>query len=615
MQNSNNSFTALSVYEGKQDGGRLMFSIYIQDKKLDDKHGLVAVWIRKEANKIGKAELTFKAWSKVEKEESPDNDDKGFTPGNTIRIEAGYKDRGSEAIIFEGIIIAQHLEVDKQEDAMLKVACRDFMYPATASLRHKVFEKMTDNAVLNALLKEYKSAHALQCTVGNTATEYTELVQYDSSDWDFLLLRAKVNGFFVITDGKKVSIQKPDVSASPITKLIYGENIISFKGQLNSANQYAAAEASSWSSKEQKLMTVNVSKASVNDQGEISSSALAKAAGNNTLILQTTEYTDETSLKGWATAELVAAGLSRIQGDIVMQGDASIVAGGMVALDGLAKHFNGNVFCGGVEHEIKDGNWLTTINMGVQDAKTEAQGRAQGKGTSTSSVVPKIEGLYIGKIVKIDEDPDKENKVQVEIPLFKNKESNKVWARLAIFWASTQYGAFFIPDVGDEVVVGFFDNNPGQAVVLGSMYSSKQAPANKLEAKNNIRSIVTKSKLKLEFEEEKKTITIETPGKNTIEISDDGKSIKLTDQSKNKIEMTDSGIVVESVKSISLKAKTDITIEAGASVSVAGKSAVNLKAANIEAKADAAFTAKASAKAELSAGGQAVVKGALVMIN
>ena len=50
-------------------------------------------------------------------------------------------------------------------------------------------------------------------------------------------------------------------------------------------------------------------------------------------------------------------------------------------------------------------------------------------------------------------------------------------------------------------------------------------------------------------------------------------------------------------------------------MAIKGPSAVNIQGANIEAKADIAFTGKGSASAELSAGGQTVVKGAMVMIN
>jgi uncharacterized protein involved in type VI secretion and phage assembly len=321
---------------------------------------------------------------------------------------------------------------------------------------------------------------------------------------------------------------------------------------------------------------------------------------------------DESILKSWADAQLLKTSISRIRGEIKFQGNAKAVVGCTIELAGLSKRFNGNAYIGMIEHEVKNGEWTTIAGMGIPLGN--ATENSDVMAPPASGLLPGIQGMHIGKVVKIDEDPAKENKLQVEIPIL-NGEKNRVWARLATFWASSQYGAFFIPDIGDEVALGFFNNDPCHAVILGSLYSSKQMPANKPIAKNNVRGILTKSKLRLEFEEEKKIITIETPGKNRIEINDEGKSIKLVDQNKNKIEMTSSGIIIESAKSILLKAQTDIKIEAGTQVDIQGKTAVNIKGATVEAKADMAFTAKGGAKAELSAGGQTVVKGAIVMIN
>lgn len=79
--------------------------------------------------------------------------------------------------------------------------------------------------------------------------------------------------------------------------------------------------------------------------------------------------------------------------------------------------------------------------------------------------------------------------------------------------------------------------------------------------------------------------------------------------------MNDNGIQIESAKELVLKAKTNIVINAGADLDMKAKTNVNLKGMNIEANADTQMTLKGNAKAELSASGQTVVKGAMVMIN
>lgn len=585
--------------------GLITYSVYSENTKIKDSFGVISIWIRKEVNRIGKAQLILEAGN-LPKQEIPESEDETFAPGKSIRIEAGYK--SSESVIFEGIITSHAVEISEDEDTLI-INCRDFAFPTTLSRKNKVFEKTKDSDVIKTILKEYGT---LKATVSSTDATYGELVQYYCSDWDFILSRADVNGLLVTTEGNNIKIAAAEYSASPTLTVTYGKDMITFRGDIETYEQINEIEAVAWNSSTQKVIKAKGKNPSLNKQGTLSPTELAKAVGNKKSILQTVSMPNESALKSWADAQLLKTGISRIRGEIKFQGNAKVKTGCTIELAGLSKRFNGNAFIGMIEHEIKDGNWITTAGMGIPVGN--ATENRDVMVPSASGLLPGIQGMHIGKVMKIDQDPDKENKIQVEIPLL-NGQKNNVWARLATFWASNKYGAFFIPDVGDEVVLGFFNNDPCHAVILGSMYSSKQAPSYKTEAKNNIRGIITKSKLKMEFEEEKKIITIQTPGKNTIEINDDGKCIKITDQNKNKIEMNSGGITIESAKGISLKAKTDIKIEAGTNIDIKGKSGVNLKGANIEAKADMTFTAKGSAKAEISAGGQTVVKGAMVMIN
>ena len=126
---------------------------------------------------------------------------------------------------------------------------------------------------------------------------------------------------------------------------------------------------------------------------------------------------------------------------------------------------------------------------------------------------------------------------------------------------------------------------------------------------------MTKSELKIEFDDDKKVITIITPAENKIVISDEDKSILITDQSDNKFELSDSGIVVDSPKDISFSAKGKISLDAMGEISISSKADLKAAGMNIEHNANVGLTSKGGASAELSAGGNTTVKGAMVMIN
>ena len=182
-------------------------------------------------------------------------------------------------------------------------------------------------------------------------------------------------------------------------------------------------------------------------------------------------------------------------------------------------------------------------------------------------------------------------------------------------YATNKAGSFFIPEVGDEVLLGFLNNDPRFPVILGMMYSKKNAPPYTPDKKNPIKAFVTKNQLKMVFEDEKKNIIIETPSKNIITISDENKKITIEDQNKNKIEMSSSGIVMDSPKDINIKAKGKINIEAMQNITIKSSGGdVASQGLNVKAKANIQYSAQGT-MAELKGSAQTTVKGGIVMIN
>jgi uncharacterized protein involved in type VI secretion and phage assembly len=226
-----------------------------------------------------------------------------------------------------------------------------------------------------------------------------------------------------------------------------------------------------------------------------------------------------------------------------------------------------------------------------------------------------MEGLRIGIVVRCDGDPEGENRVQVKIPAG-NSDPTTFWGRLANFYGTSgQAGSFFVPEVGDEVILGFLNCDPCDPVILGSLYSSKNTPPYHLTEKNKTKAIVSRNKLVIEMNEEEKEITIRTPGNNQIVVSDDRKSIRLSDQNGNAIEMNDTGIKIDSCKDVTINAKANIKLTAMSDIETKSRADIKIHGMNVTGTADVGMTMKGSASAELSASGQTIVKGAMVMIN
>jgi uncharacterized protein involved in type VI secretion and phage assembly len=305
--------------------------------------------------------------------------------------------------------------------------------------------------------------------------------------------------------------------------------------------------------------------------------------------------------------------MAAIKGKVSFNGNASAKTNSIIQIDGVGDRFNGKAYVSAVTHTIEQGTWVTAVKFGLE-AKFIHE-KPDFSYTEAVGQLPAIRGLQIATVKKLFEDPEAHFRILINLPSnAENKDG--IWARMANFYATGSAGAGFLPEVGDEVVVGFLESDPRYPVILGSLYSSsKKAPLTPADNNNYIKSITTKSKLKITFDDEKKITKIETPGGNSITLSDEAKSIEIIDQNSNSLKMTSGGITLESKKDITIKATGNITLDATAKLNLTAKQDVAVSGMNVNNTAQVGFTAKGNATAEVSASGQTTLKGGIVMIN
>ena len=579
----------------------LSCTVYCNDSRLEDNYELISAHVKLELNRIGKATLTFNAGN-MDKQTFDETDSDSFKPGNSIRLDVGSTNQ--ETTIFEGIIMGVRIRIGQGERSQMEVECRDYLYPATQGRKNRIFEKKKDCDIIQEILNPYGNVQ-----VDSTTFEHPSMIQYYCTDWDFALSRADSNGLFIIANGKNILVCKPNVNSSPVLTVTYGIDMISFDGGLSGGKQFFEYEAVSWNPSQQKMVKVSASLPGLNKQGDLQASELSS---DTNLLLQTDAPMEDSVLKQWADSMALKAGLARYQGKFSFYGSAEVIPGCLIELKGLGKRFNGNVFIGSVRHIIEDNEWITEAGMGIPFGNITDEPDVVSP--SASGFIPGLEGIHTGIVKQLHEDPAKEERVLVELPWMEGLKK-ELWARVSTPYATNESGSFFLPEKGDEVIIGFINQDPCHPVILGSLYGSMHKPPFEYTTENNIKALVTRSQMKIEFDEEKKVITFSTPGKNLIEINDEGKYIRLSDQNKNEIIMNDKGISLSSEKDILLKAKGNISMDAAAKTAITAKSDVTVEGANVKATAKIGFSAKGNASAELSASGQTTVKGAMVLIN
>jgi len=586
--------------------GVVKLTITSDGSPLADSVKIVSVEINKTINKISIARIVVLDGDMPD-DAFPVSDADSFKPGAEIKISAGY-DQTDESI-FEGVVIRHGIKISGANYARLVIECRDKAVGMTIGRKNANYVDQKDSDIITKLIG---NCSGLTADVGSTDTQYKELVQYYCTDWDFMIARAEVNGLLAIVDAGTVTVKAPQTSAAATLTVTYGVDLMEFHADIDARTQLTSVKGTTWDMATQAVQEQDASPQTLNTQGNLDSATLAKVIGLDAYRLQTPVTMESGALKAWADGQQLKAGLARIRGRMKFQGSAKAKPGAVIELKGVGARFSGNVFVSAVNHEIENGNWITEVEFGMPHNWFAEQPDVVAP--AAAGWTPGIEGLQIGVVKKLDADPDGQYKIQVSVPVLQ-AETDGVWARLASFYGSDGIGAFFIPEIGDEVILGYFNNDPSYPVILGSLYSSKHKPPYELTADNFTKAIVTKSKLKIIFDDDKKIITVITPANNQIVISDDAKSILLQDQNQNKVELKPDGIYIDSAKDIVMSAKGKVTVTAVGNIESTSNADIKSQGLNINNNANVGFVAKGAASAELSASGQTTVKGAMVMIN
>lgn len=198
----------------------------------------------------------------------------------------------------------------------------------------------------------------------------------------------------------------------------------------------------------------------------------------------------------------------------------------------------------------------------------------------TPPVNPKIhipqaqpESAFVVANIDFNEDkkdePNKMGRIRVQTSWQKDNEKTP-WIRLLNAHAGADHGTFVIPEVGDEVIIGYIHQNPDRPFVLGSVYNKINAPAdNWYEEKNKIKAFKTMSGNEVIFsdkEGESEIKILNNDGKNSVTMTMNGGS-SITISTNNQMNLSGKNITIDASDDLELKGK-NITMTAEDDINV-----------------------------------------------
>ena len=194
-----------------------------------------------------------------------------------------------------------------------------------------------------------------------------------------------------------------------------------------------------------------------------------------------------------------------------------------------------------------------------------------------------IRGISVATVAQ-NRDPDGLGRVKVKFPWRENPDESQ-WARLAVPMAGNDRGVWFLPEVGDEVLVICDTEKVAHPYILGSLWNGKdKPPETNSDGRNDIRKIRSRSGHEIIFDDGAQgRIDIHLKDKKRVRMDPDG--ILISDDKGNQIE----------IKSLP------------GTISIQSNTKISIQSKVIDIKADASMT--------LQATGTLTIQGALVKIN
>ncbi len=481
----------------------------------------------------------------------------------TITPTGGTVDASKE-LSFIGVVT--EVSIDNSIDGLNKVVLT--AHSPTISMdrakQNAFFHDQTAGDMVGAILRNYP------VTLGNVESTDSTLkfsVQYRETDYDYVMRLATGAGKFAFYDGTEFRVVA--ASSSDSEDLIWRQTLGAFSVGVGTESGEFKSDIYNYEQKKTYShdSTSITQQASLSDLSKLSPDASAKMYKKPGFV-EAPMVEDARSLDSVLEVER-----NRSMGRMISCKGQSIMpkvaVGHCVNVREMADIVNRPYWVRSVRHVFDEsGKYHNTFECTPLDL-------AFPELKSARQMVTQLQPA----VVVDNNDPDKLGRVKVKFPWSGSDETP--WIRYVEIHAGKDRGMFCIPEIGDEVLVGFEFGIPDRPVVLGSLYNKDDAPHSKTGSDENlVKMFTTKSGNEIFFNDEsgKESIQITTKdGKNQIVLSMDGPKMSIV--SEGDISIKGKNIAIESDEKITMESGTALEAKAGADLKLEASANLKSKAA------------------------------------
>lgn len=459
--------------------------------------------------------------------------------------------------------------------------------PNTRSFTNASLQEIVDKVI-----KPYKEAfpdEAVNVQPARDTSTIPYTVQYKESNFNFINRLANRYGEWLYYDGLKFYFGK--LGKSETINLDFGENELKYF-DLSVEALPIKTELKAYDYKKDEHITQKT-------PGNLSSNELAKEAfdiGNTKIFNQEAKLNIQTDLDE-DELEKIAKRRAEIAGDEIVvfngvSGNCSIVPGAKIHVkDENIKEDYGEYIITRVSHNIGQGG---AYSNNFEAVPVELN-------LAPLSVVPDPPFCET-QLAKVTDTNDEEEMGRVKVEFFWQTGSGETspWVRVASPYMGADKGFYIVPEVDDQVLVSFENNNPDKPYVLSGMYHGNAKPE-WFDAENRYKGFKSKGKNQLKFDDKANSINLSAPNKlnlyggNEINLKTNGK-----EESKMRLDVGEGQIAVVG-DTIFIAAYKDIYVESHGNYDLIAREGVKIKSEkSMEIEAAKVLKQSAGGKIEMT---------------
>jgi uncharacterized protein involved in type VI secretion and phage assembly len=476
-------------------------------------------------------------------------DDKALEPCKRLKVSAKGAQSSSEHPLFDGEIV--ELEPDFGPSAQhLVVRAFDALHRLARGRHVRSFQNVSDSDLVTKLATEV----GLKAQVGATSVVHPYVFQNNQTNLEFLQERAAALGFVLYVSGRTLYCQAPAAEGGAV-ELKWAENLTEFRPRLTTIGQITASTVRGWDPDTRQAIVGQVKNG--NGTPEVGEHRQAGSLAQQAFNLEAPHLTADRPVRTQAQADRLAQAMADrhssrfIEAEGMCIGDSRILAGTPLKLTALGDRFSGTYLVTSARHSYgPDEGYKTHFAVSGQHAPS-----LLSLLTPEPTGAP-TRGLVIG-IVTDNQDPDGQGRVKVKYPWLSPDHASH-WARVVSVGAGRDRGIEFLPEINDEVLVGFEQGDVHHAYVLGGLWNGQDSPP------------IAGSKAISGGKVQQRVIRSRAGHSILIDDQDGGGGITIEDAKGNKI-VLDTGS-----NAMQVKVQGDITMEATGSIKLKATGSVEV---------------------------------------